>query len=137
MSNTDEVRWQQRLEHFSKAMGQLESACDLEEYSDLERAGLVQVFEFSFELAWKTLKDLLFYEGHDVKSPRDVLRKAFEVEYLNEDDGETLLDALDKRNILSHTYDEERAQQAVALIRDEYSPALVRLRNTLQGKRKS
>ncbi len=44
MSNTDEIRWQQRLENFQKALTQLERACQKEEYSDLERAGLVQMF---------------------------------------------------------------------------------------------
>jgi len=47
VSNTDEIRWQQRLENFQKAMEQIETACDKNEYSDLERAGLVQMFEFS------------------------------------------------------------------------------------------
>ena len=78
MSNSDEIRWQQRLANFRKALLQLEAACDLEEYSDLERAGLVQTFEFSFELGWKTLKDLLFYGGFDERTPRDVIRRAFE-----------------------------------------------------------
>ena len=103
MSNTDEVRWHQRLENFRKALAQLEAACDLDEYSDLERAGLVQTFEFSFELGWKTLKDLLFYDGYDEKTPRDVFRRAYEVGYMNEEDAETGFDALDKRNLLSHT----------------------------------
>ena len=80
MSNTDEIRWQQRLENFGKAISQLETACSRDEYSDLERAGLVQMFEFSFELAWKTLKDLLFSEGYDEKTPRSVIRRSFEVE---------------------------------------------------------
>lgn len=93
MSNTDEIRWQQRLQNFGKALTQLEAACAQKEYSDLERAGLVQIFEFSFELAWKTLKDLLFYEGHDAKSPREVIRTGFETEYMSEDDSEVFLDA--------------------------------------------
>jgi len=103
MSNADEIRWQQRLENFGKAMAQLEAACSKDKLTDLERAGLVQMFEFSFELAWKALKDLLFYEGFDVKSPRATIRTSFEQEYISEDDCEVFLDALDKRNILSHT----------------------------------
>lgn len=103
MSNTDEIRWHQRLDNFGKAMAQLKAACNQEEYSDLERAGLVQMFEFSFELAWKVLKDLLFYEGFDAGTPRAVIRTAFTAGYLSEDDSEVFLDALDKRNLLSHT----------------------------------
>jgi len=134
MSNSDEIRWQQRLANFRKAMAQLEAACDLEDYSDLERAGLVQTFEFSFELGWKTLKDLLFYEGYDEKTPRDVIRRAFEAGHLGEEDAETALDALDKRNLLSHTYDEETAEEAVSLIREQYAPMLCRLRDKLLEK---
>ena len=72
------IRWQQRLANFGKAMSQLDAATEENEYSDLERAGVVKTFEFCFELAWKTLKDLLFFEGYDEKTPRDVLRRAFE-----------------------------------------------------------
>ena len=135
MSNTDEIRWQQRLENFGKALSQLEAACDKEEYSDLERAGLVQMFEFSFELGWKTLKDLLFYEGYDEKTPRKVIRKSFEMEYISEDDSEVFLDALGKRNLLSHTYEEETALEAESLIKEQYCPLLRRIYDTLESKR--
>jgi len=134
MSDASEARWHQRLENFSKAMAQLEAACALDEYTDLQRAGLVQMFEYSFELGWKTLKDLLFHEGYDEKTPRDVLRRAFEAGYLAEDDTEIGLDALDKRNLLSHTYNEEIAQEAVQLIKEQYTPMLCRVRDRLVEK---
>ncbi len=47
-----------------------------ERYDDLERAGLIKTFEFCFELSWNVLKDLLFYEGHEVKVPRAAIRKS-------------------------------------------------------------
>ena len=90
MSNADERRWQQRLDTFGTALAQLTKACDREGYDYLELAGLIKTFEFSFELSWKVLKDLLFYEGHDVKAPRAVIRKSFEVDYIDESDCETL-----------------------------------------------
>lgn len=134
MSNADEIRWQQRLENFAKAMAQLEAACDQDSYSDLERAGLVQMFEFTFELAWKTFKDLLFSEGYDEKTPRSVIRRSFEVEYLTEEDSEVFLDALQKRNLLSHVYEEEIAEAALNLIKQTYFPVLKRVYNTLRDK---
>jgi len=134
MSNTDEIRWRQRLENFAKALGQLETACAQDSYNDLERAGLVQMFEFTFELAWKTLKDLLFVEGYDVKTPRAVIRRSFEVEYLTEEDSEVFLDALQKRNLLSHVYEEKMAEAALALIKQTYFPVLKRACNTLRDK---
>jgi nucleotidyltransferase substrate binding protein (TIGR01987 family) len=136
MSNSDEIRWQQRFENFTKALAQLEAACDQDSYSDLERAGLVQMFEFSFELAWKTFKDLLFVEGYDEKTPRSVIRRSFEVEYLTEEDSEAFLDALQKRNLLSHVYEEEIAEAALVLIKQTYFPVLKRAYNTLRDKQK-
>ena len=135
MSNSDERRWQQRLDNFGTALEQLTNACERERYDDLERAGLIKTFEFSFELAWKVLKDLLFYEGHEEKVPRAVIRKSFEVDYIDENDCETLLDALDKRNPLSHTYWSDVAREAEALIKERYHPALMRLYATLDTKR--
>ena len=104
MSSSDERRWQQRLDTFGTVLAQLTNACDRERYDDLELAGLIKTFEFSFELSWKVLKDLLFYDGHDVKVPRAAIRNSFEAGYIGESDCETLLDALDKRNLLSHAY---------------------------------
>jgi len=136
MANSDEIRWQQRFENLGKALAQLEAACAQDEYSDLERAGLVQMFEFTMELAWNTLKDLLFYEGFETKTPREAIRKAFETEYLTEEETETLLDALTKRNVLSHTYDEKTAQEAERLVKHEFTPVFRALYDRLQRKRK-
>jgi len=137
MANSDGVRWRQRLANFGKAMSRLDAACAQDDYSDLERAGLVKTFELAFELAWKTLKDLLFYEGYEEKTPRAVLRRAFEAGYLGEAAAESALDALDKRNLLSHTYDEETAEEAVGLIKNRYAPMLQVLLARLHEKRTS
>ncbi len=135
MSNSDERRWQQRLDTFGTALAQLTNACDRESYDYLELAGLIKTFEFSFELSWKVLKDLLFYDGHDVKVPRAVIRKSFEVEYIGESDCETLLNALDTRNLLSHAYLLDVAQEAEMLIKECYHPVLLRIHQTLDAKR--
>ena len=95
------------------------------------------MFEFTFELAWKMLKDLLFYEGFAVNTPREAFRKAFEVEHLGEAETETLLDALEKRNLLSHTYEEGTAEEAESLIKDQYAPALRTMFDRLQSRRDS
>lgn len=135
MSSSDERRWQQRLDNFGTASAQLTSACERERYDDLDRAGLVKTFEFCYELSWNVLKDLLFYEGYDEKVPRAAIRMSFEVDYLDEADCETLLDALDKRN-LSHTYRSDVARDAETLIKERYHPVLLRLHRTLDAKRK-
>jgi len=137
VTNSDENRWRQRLQNFEKATSRLVEACKAEDYTDLERAGLVKTFEFSFELAWKTLKDLLFFEGYDERSPREVLRRAFQTGYLTESETEVALDALDKRNLLSHTYDEGVSKEAVSLIKEKYEPMLRSLLARMVDKRDS
>ena len=112
MNTIDETRWQQRFDHFTRALAQLQLACGKKEFSVLERAGLIQIFGYTFELSWKTLEDLLLYEGYDLKSPRQVIRKSFELEFVSEENCELFLDALLKRNLLSHTYEEETALEA-------------------------
>ncbi len=134
MTNADETRWKQRLANFGQALLQLSEACAQDSYSNLERAGLVKTFEICFELSWNGLKDLLFYEGYEEKVPRSTIRRSFEAEYIDEQDCELLLEALEKRNILNHTYRESTALEAEELIKEKYHPALVRLYATLNTK---
>ena len=64
-----------------------------------------------------------------------MIRKSFEVDYIDESDCETLLDALDKRNLLSHACLLDVAQEAETLITERYHPALLRLHQTLDTRR--
>ncbi|WBA10893.1 HI0074 family nucleotidyltransferase substrate-binding subunit [Salinivibrio kushneri] len=134
MTDTHLERWQLRLQNLTKAQRRLENACGQESYNELELAGLVQTFEFTFELTWKTLKDLLSYEGFDVASPRSVVRTALEANHLSSDQCETLLDALVKRNLLSHTYDEQNALEAQRLIVKHYAPVIAEIMRYLENK---
>ena len=134
MSNADEIRWRQRLENFGHALANLTEACEQDRYSDLERAGLIKTFEFCFELSWNVLKDLLFYDGYEAKVPRAAIRQSFDSGYIDEEDCETLIDALRKRNVLSHAYRRKLALEAESLIKDRYHPALVRLHASLSER---
>jgi len=134
LTSRDETRWKQRLDSFGTALEQLNEACAQDSYSNLERAGLIKTFEFCFELSWNVLKDLLSYEGYTVKVPRTAIRRSFEVGYLDEHDGELLLEALEKCNVLSHAYRRDVALEAVTLIKDRYHPVLVRLHATLSAR---
>jgi nucleotidyltransferase substrate binding protein (TIGR01987 family) len=137
MSNADEIRWQQRFDNFQKAFLLLKEALEekpINEYSKLEQEGIIQRFEYTFDLAWKTIKDKLFYEGYDEKTPRAVIRRAFEVEFITEEDTEIWLDSLDKRNILSHTYNEDAAREALEAIRDNYYPVIKQVYQSLKAE---
>jgi nucleotidyltransferase substrate binding protein (TIGR01987 family) len=135
MTNNDEIRWRQRLQSFEKANAQLQKACALESYSDLELAGLVQTYEFTFELAWKTMKDLFSYEGYEVASPRETIRQAFAAQVIT--DVDLWLEALDSRNRLSHTYDSAIAEEAEDLVKHRYAPMVERLLVVLRERNKT
>ncbi len=136
MSNSAEIRWKQRFENFEKALLLLQEALTVKfvsEYSKLEQEGIVQRFEYTFELAWKTMKDRLFYEGYDEKTPRSVIRRAFEVDFISEEETEVWLDALDARNLLSHTYNETTALTVLDHIETRYSHILTHLYERLKS----
>ncbi|AOY75870.1 nucleotidyltransferase substrate binding protein [Clostridium formicaceticum] len=125
-----EVRWRQRFENFDKAYKQLNAAIlDFENLSVLEKEGLIQRFEYTFELAWKTLKDYLEAKEVNAKFPRDVIKAAFHYEVIK--DGEVWMDMLEKRNLLAHTYDEERFHFAIKKIKEEYYEAISQVYNYL------
>ena len=122
MVNLKSLRWQQRFENFASAFIQLQDAVERPSLSKLERSGLIQTFEFSFELAWKVLKDFLESEGIDAASPRQVIKEAYHFGFILH--GDLWMDALENRNLLSHTYSEELAAEAAHRIRKTYFPIM-------------
>ena len=111
------------LERLKEANGRLEEALD-HARSDLERDGVIQRFEFTVELLWKTLSIVLRYNGIDCTSPRDCIKKAFRHGFI--EDGEILLDMIEDRNRSSHVYNQEIALAIFQRIRERYRPALRR-----------
>lgn len=126
-----QLRWQLRFKNFSSALTELKLAVEKDEYTVLERSGLIQLFEISFELAWKTMKDLLEYEGYDVKSPRGTIKQAFQNEIIS--DGELWLKLLDGRNMYAHIYSQGMAKSVVHDIKIVFMPLLLELETTLGG----
>ena len=92
--------------------------------SNLEKEGVIQRFEYTFELAWKTIKDFLEEGGLIISplTPRQVLKDAYVAKVLA--DGQGWIDMLDHRNLLSHTYDFAVFEKAVDVIAARYLPAL-------------
>jgi len=132
MENQD-IRWKQRFQNFEKALGHLAEALEIEQPDLLQKAGIIQFFEMSYELAWNTLKDYLEEQGFiDVKSPRSAIKKAFEIGLI--EDGHTWMDLLLDRNLTAHTYDEEKATEVEELIHEKYFPVLTELYETLKKK---
>lgn len=75
---------------------------------DTVHTGQAQKFEFTVELFWKTIKVFLLEQhGFDIASPKGVMKKYFELGYVDYDDCDRLIRALDIRNSLSHVYKKE------------------------------
>jgi nucleotidyltransferase substrate binding protein, HI0074 family len=130
MENQD-VRWKQRFQNYEKVLSHLSAALQLTEPDMLQMAGIIQFFEMSYELAWNVLKDYLEEQGFtDVKSPRNAIKKAFEIGLI--EDGHAWMDLLLDRNLTSHAYDEEKVNEIERLIYQKYFPLLSRLYDTLK-----
>lgn len=136
MANDSDLRWKQRFASFEKARSRLTAAVNLARarpLSDLERQGLIQAFEFTHELAWNLMKDWLLWKGPVVLAgSRDVTREAFAQGLIA--DGETWMDMIRARNLSSHTYNEETAEEILILVVDRYCEAFEALSQVFKAK---
>lgn len=119
MDNFKNIRWRQRFQNLNKAFEQLQRGLAIKTPSDIEQQGIIQSFEFTFELSWKTMRDYLEAQGVACQFPRDVIKQAFQYQLISA--GEIWLDMLGKINLLSHTYDEKIASEAYRSIKYEYA----------------
>ena len=133
MKNPD-VRWRQRLSSFRKAFSQLSKAAttaEERELTELEQQGLIQAFEFTHELAWKTLKDFLEARGNMKKiyGSKDATREAFAQGLLEA--GEAWMEMIESRNETSHAYNEDTADAIAEAVLSRYVPEFAKLLETL------
>ena len=133
MDNKD-IRWIQRFKNFDKAIFLLENALQIINPDITQKAGIIQFFEMSFELAWNMIKDYLEEQGFmDIKSPRAALKKAFEIGII--ENGHEWMDLLQDRNLTAHIYDEKKADEMGLLIQNKYFPILKALQNSFKLKK--
>jgi nucleotidyltransferase substrate binding protein (TIGR01987 family) len=122
MAQNPDVRWRQRFHSFCKAFDQLSEASDLAKHrslSDLEQQGLIKAFEFTHELAWNTLKDFLESRGAlNLYGSKDATREAFARGLI--ENGEEWMAMIQSRNLSSHTYNEETANEIAEAILNSF-----------------
>ena len=131
----DQIRYKQRLENFGRALGNLNEALALKKIrslSKLETQGLLKSFEFTYELAWKSMKDYLEFQGiTGIVGSRDSFRLAFQNAIIGE--GEAWQEMVDDRNLLSHDYDESIANDIAERV-DKYAKLLNAYNITMKQK---
>ncbi len=131
-----DVRWLQRFSNFRKAFSQLDSAvqlCQARELSDLEKQGMIQAFEYTYELSWNMIRDYFRWQGNvGIAGSRDAIREAFANGLI--EDGDGWMRMLKDRNRTSHTYNEETAKEILRNILEHYHPLFVALQTRMDGE---
>lgn len=126
MQNQD-IRWKQRYQNYVNALTELRSAVRIDQgvgLNKLEAMGMIQAFEFTYELGWKLLKDYLQHQGFsDLVGSRDSIREAVTQSILSESEGSVWLQMLQDRNRTSHIYDENTMRDIQSAISRAYFPA--------------
>ena len=127
-----DIRWKQRFDNYQRALQTLTEAVDLAQQrplSKLEQQGLIQGFEFTHELAWNVLKDYLEEQGFvSLVGSKNATRTAFKNALIN--DGEAWMEMIKARNLSSHTYNIDVAEEIAQDILTRFYPAFVAMAQT-------
>lgn len=113
-----------KVQNFEKALNRLKEAVEHAK-DELDKDGVIQRFEFTVEMLWKTLKTILEYQGIDCYSPRNCIKEAFKANIISDD--EIFLDMLEDRNLSSHVYDQKTSEEIFQRIKNVYVQSLEKL----------
>lgn len=131
-----DVRWKQRFANYLAAQTQLNEAVNLASkrpLNDLERQGIIQAFEFTHEIAWNVIRDYFQEQGNmDISGSKDAAREAFNKGLIKE--GQVWMEMIKSRNLTSHTYNKNVADQIVQKILTSYHLAFQELTTNLMKK---
>lgn len=134
--NAPDIRWQQRFQNFERAFLRLREALEQDPASltALEKEGIIQRFEYTFELAWKVLKDKMEFDGLEINqvSPKGVVSDAYAARYI--DNADLWLQMIGDRNLMSHTYDINKFEAVIDSLRTRYLPMLDEWYTSLLGE---
>ena len=130
---TKDIRWIQRFRNYNKALSQLgKFEAKGKALSDLEEQGLIKSFEYTYELAWNTIKDFYEEQGEsNIQGSKDAIRLAYKRGLI--EDGEGWMQMVASRTKTAHTYDEKTAAEVVVAILNIFFPLFQKLRGKLEG----
>ncbi|MBS1667604.1 MAG: nucleotidyltransferase substrate binding protein [Bacteroidetes bacterium] len=134
MANQD-IRWVQRFSNYRKALARLGKAVTLakeRDLSDLEQQGLIQGFEFTFDLAWKTLQDYLrhHHRPNENGGPNIIITQALADGIIKGEEGWKAMKK--SRDLSTHSYDEQTADDIADNIINTYHGLFIQLETRLQ-----
>jgi len=137
MDNNKDIRWVQRFSNFKRALaklGEVAASKETDNLSELEKEGMIQRFEYTFELAWKTLQDIMEYKGYlDITGPNPVLEQALKDGYIeNEKQWRNMKKS---RELTSHTYNNETAVEIAENITNVYYELFKKLELRLEEEK--
>ena len=123
----EDIRWHQRFANYNRALSNLSEAVALNRkrpLSELEKQGLIQSFEYTHELAWKVMQDFFVYQGNpEIRGSRDATRQAFQTNLI--EDGDGWMEMIAKKNLTSHTYNKEIAEEIYESIIARFHPLFI------------
>jgi nucleotidyltransferase substrate binding protein (TIGR01987 family) len=131
-----DIRWQQRLSNFSRSKNMLchISSVDVSTMDFLTIAGWIHIFDLTFELSWKTLRDYMVAQwlSDTLSFPREILSAGYTHGILQSPD--IWLSMLANRNISTHEYDEATSLEIIKNIKNLYVQPISALYDTLQSR---
>jgi nucleotidyltransferase substrate binding protein (TIGR01987 family) len=132
MEKNPDIRWKQRFSNFEKAVNQLQRFIAKGKLNEFEEQGLIQCFEYTYELGCNVLKDYLEYAGHqEINGSRTAIMTAFRFGLI--EDGEGWMEMFKDRNKSSHTYNEDTANEIITHIYDYSLPLFLQLKIKLES----
>ena len=128
----EDIGWKQRFDNYQKALMQLTKFIEKGELSELEEQGIIKAFEYTYELAWKVIKDYYEEQGEvSIQGSRDALRLAFQRGLIA--DGDNWMKMIKSRIASVHTYNLEVAQQINQDIHDIYFQLFIELKEKMES----
>jgi len=152
MTDNKDIRWEQRFSNYNKALKKLSEAIEYIQrelkknelnidngdtenvLEEIIKEGLIQRFEYTYEMAWNVMKDYALYKGNsEIGGSRDAIRFAFASKLI--ENGELWMDMIKSRIKTLHTYNEETANEIYLKIINEYHSAFLIFQDVMEGKR--
>lgn len=122
------------ISNFGDALQELNEFLDIPVTNKRDRAGVIKAFEFTFELAWKTLKKIAKEDGLETGGPKSTLKAAFSLDLIDNEDESAYLNMLDDRNLMSHVYREAMSLEVFNRIETSYKDILNKLQKRLKER---